>query len=1300
MKNLIYAKRLSSLLCLLFMAGITLVGQGRIAGTVYDESGEGLIGANLIVEGTTEGTVTDFDGTFSFNTTQSFPLTLVVSFTGYTTQDIELSGPTSDLSITLSEGILLGDDVVISASRRREKIQEAPASISVLSARKLAASANDNPARNLINMPGVTIQQQSAARINIQLRGDGGLFGSASFPIIDYRSLSGPGLGTFDVLNSPLNNIDIQRIEVVRGPGSALYGPDVTSGVVHFITKSPIDVPGTTVELIGGELSTFGASVRHATKVSDKFGFKINGVLKRGNEFTLDINDPQDAAQIARFQTSVSSPAVTDGIVDATRPGTVLLTQADLDPDGDGNVMQDDWRQFSLTTTLEFRPADDLSINLAGGTNSASSVFYNSQGEGLSQATEYWWQARFQKGGLFGQLFWLSNDGGPDDNPTFLYQTGNTTRVDRTQLEGQLQYNGDIPSFLNSNWTVGIDYRQSVANTFNQVYGRNEEDDDFSIFGGYVQGKFELGQKLDLVLAGRIDQFNFVDETAFQPRAVLVYKPSPKHTVRFGYNRAVGSPTQLQANIDFPVATVVPGAFDVWLAGNREPHTFGSNPTIQLNGLLGGINLPIGTPGLPNAVVYGAVNELVLAQLVPGIVGALQAGGADAATANGVAGAIADYLRNPANSPGGTTGQFFGVNLFNGQPLGLLDAPAIQLRKEDTWEFGYKGLIADKLGVLLDVYNRRIDGSTLFTAISPGYTLLGSENIGSDLGAAVGNSAFRDFVFGILGGAANPAAGPTADLLTSAVQGAYAGGGDAFAGNIAPLIAGAVLATTPTDRVPTNGVTHLAAGYRTFEAFDYTGLDFGLEYYISDDLSIYGNYSWLSDNVFQPVIKGTDGGTERTSISAPLNKFRMGFNYAPEFGWRANMNFQHDDSYEVFLGQFSGLTDERNLVDAGVGYKFDSGLSLDVSAQNLFDTEYRYFPNFPKLGRRVLGKLTYTFGADGPSDVDGDGIKDKKDACPNEAGTKEFRGCPDTDGDGIIDKDDSCPMAAGDILYGGCPDSDGDGVIDKEDDCPNDAGTLGGCPDADGDGVADKDDNCPNDAGTLGGCPDSDGDGVVDKDDNCPNDSGNVGGCPDGDGDGVADKDDKCPTVSARTSDGCPADPDGDGVAGAADLCPNEGGIVDENGCPKDSDGDGIVDNDDKCPNVGGIIGPDGCAKPVPEKAAAIFTRALEGVKFQSARATLTRSSYSILDEVVAVMAEFPDLILSIQGHTDAQGDDDKNLELSKSRADSVMKYLVDKGVDATRLSTIGLGETSPIASNDSPAGRAQNRRVEFVVVR
>lgn len=954
------------------LAGV-MHAQTTVSGTVTDgENNEPLIGATVLVAGSSTGTVTDVDGTFSLNVSQTPPFTLDISYTGYRTQSLEITGAQSNMTIALESGATLIDEVVISASRRREKIQEAPASISVLNERKLEASPNDNPVRNLVNTAGVTVQQQSAGRLNIQLRGDGGIFGSATFPIQDYRSLSGPGLGTFDVLNSPLSNVDVERIEVVRGPGSALYGPGVTSGVVHFITKSAIDRPGTTVEVVGGELNTIGASVRHATKVSDKFGFKINGVYKRGGEFTLDPNDERDAATIASFNRTVTAPIITNGVVDVTKPGTVLLTEEDLDPDGDGNMMQNFWDQKILNATLEFRPADDLSIIASGGYNSGAGVFFNSQGEGLSQAAEVWGQARMQKGGFFAQAFVLSNNGGSAEKPTFLYRTGNQTSIARTQLEAQVQYNFDLVNFLNSNWTAGIDYRSSLADSKNTVYGRNEDTDDFNIIGAYLQGKLELAKKLDLVIAGRGDKFNFIDDLAFSPRAVLVFKPSPKHTIRGGFNRAIGAPTQLQVNIDFPVNAPVPGAFDIWLYGNKTEQTFSSNPQIVFNGLVPLPSLPVGTPGFPNAYTFGAVSTSAGAnpdddlnfvqELLAGIAQQLIAGGVDPAQAAEIAGAIGGFLGDPANTPGGVTGQFNGYNIFNGEPLGLINAPANTLRTEDTWEVGYKGLIADKLGVSLDIYNRKIDGATLFTAISPTWRV-DNANYGADLGAAVEATGIRDFIFGVLGGDQNPQAGPTADALAGAIVGAYTAGGNAAGETFEFLSSNGIFATTPTEQMPDFGGTHLAAGYRTFEAISYTGFDLALEYYINQDLSIFGNYSWISDNVFEdiPVI-GADGATTTTSLSAPLNKFRLGANYAPEKGFRGNIAFQHDDSYMALLGLYSGDTDPRNLVDLGLGYKFDNGLTISVSAQNLFDTEYRMFPGFPPIGRRVLGTVRYTFG--------------------------------------------------------------------------------------------------------------------------------------------------------------------------------------------------------------------------------------------------------------------------------------------------------------------------------------------------
>ena len=113
--------------------------------------------------------------------------------------------------------------------------------------------------------------------------------GTSTFPILDYRYLVTPSAGTFYSNQTGMSNIDIQRVEVVRGAASALYGPGVTSGVVHFMSKSPIDYPGTTVEMLGGTLSTTGMTVRHAFKNdNDKFGFKVNVRYMKGKDFELD----------------------------------------------------------------------------------------------------------------------------------------------------------------------------------------------------------------------------------------------------------------------------------------------------------------------------------------------------------------------------------------------------------------------------------------------------------------------------------------------------------------------------------------------------------------------------------------------------------------------------------------------------------------------------------------------------------------------------------------------------------------------------------------------------------------------------------------------------------------------------------------------------------------------------------------------------------------------------------------------------------------------------------------------------
>jgi outer membrane protein OmpA-like peptidoglycan-associated protein len=284
----------------------------------------------------------------------------------------------------------------------------------------------------------------------------------------------------------------------------------------------------------------------------------------------------------------------------------------------------------------------------------------------------------------------------------------------------------------------------------------------------------------------------------------------------------------------------------------------------------------------------------------------------------------------------------------------------------------------------------------------------------------------------------------------------------------------------------------------------------------------------------------------------------------------------------------------------------------------------------------------------------------------------------------------------------GCPDRDNDGIIDKDDKCPDAAGlaTLMGCPDRDSDGIADGDDKCPDVAGlaAMMGCPDRDGDSITDAEDKCPDAKGTVAmrGCPDTDGDGMADDLDKCPREAGPASNGgCPlADRDKDGIVDAEDACPDKKGTAAMRGCP-DTDGDGIADNDDRCPEKAGPASNKGCPEiKVEDKK--VLERAIKLVQFESGKATLLKSSYDVLDEVVRVMNTYPEYSLKIEGHTDSQGDDKMNQELSARRAKTCLDYLVSKGISTGRISSAGYGETRPVATNDTAAGRAQNRRVMF----
>lgn len=271
--------------------------------------------------------------------------------------------------------------------------------------------------------------------------------------------------------------------------------------------------------------------------------------------------------------------------------------------------------------------------------------------------------------------------------------------------------------------------------------------------------------------------------------------------------------------------------------------------------------------------------------------------------------------------------------------------------------------------------------------------------------------------------------------------------------------------------------------------------------------------------------------------------------------------------------------------------------------------------------------------------------------------------------------------------------------------------------DSDEDGVLDEYDQCPNTPLNVKvdefGCPiDSDNDGVGDYKDECPNTPRDVEvdekGCAlDSDMDGVPNYIDKCPNTEAGLQvdkNGCP-DTDMDGVADNLDKCPNtpKGAEVDDEGCPLDSDNDGVPNYLDECENTpaGKQVDENGCAtevKTIIKEEVKKIT--LSGdTNFEFDKANLLPNAYRKLQPVVETMKKYKESRWIIEGHTDAIGSDSYNKKLSQERADAVVDYFIEKGIDRSRFEIVALGESQPIATNDTQEGRAMNRRVEIKLI-
>lgn len=293
-----FYKRIGLLAVMLFSASFAFA-QTTISGTVKDAgTGETLAGVNIIVKGKVVGTNTDVNGKFTLKVNQEPPLTIALSFVGYTSQEIEItSATTSDLNINLEEQVILGQEVVISASRVEESILESPVSIEKMDILAVQTTPADNYYKGLANLKGVDVTTSS---INFQIlnaRGFGSTGNTRFVQLTDGMDTQAPALN-FPIgnLNGP-SELDVESVEMLPGASSALYGPNAFNGIILVNSKSPFDYQGLSVmsklgvNHVGpnadynGPAPMYEGAIRYAKSFNNKFAFKANLAFMKAQDW-------------------------------------------------------------------------------------------------------------------------------------------------------------------------------------------------------------------------------------------------------------------------------------------------------------------------------------------------------------------------------------------------------------------------------------------------------------------------------------------------------------------------------------------------------------------------------------------------------------------------------------------------------------------------------------------------------------------------------------------------------------------------------------------------------------------------------------------------------------------------------------------------------------------------------------------------------------------------------------------------------------------------------------------------------
>ncbi len=955
----------------------------QMAGQILDEKGQPIPGVTIVVKGTPIGIKSDLDGNYALTIPAiHIPANVVFRCIGFGSQEYKIDGKLISFTMSpkLKSEIVTMGDIVVTASKKPEKILNAPASVSVLSEERIKVTPALTVIDQLKKVAAVDIMPTGLVSNNVNVRGFNGIFSGSLLYTIDNRFASVPSLKVNAFQLVPTSQSDIQRIEVVRGPASALYGPNAANGVLAIMTKSPLDMKHRaeiTVSLTGGIRATgdsllaggpvssdfndrtfVSPEIRIASKITDKIGFKISGMSIDGSDFEhYDAREPKAGDKLY-------FGSAKDGKLFTANDSTNFARNFKI-------------KKYATDIRIDFRPSDHTEIILSGGLSKVSN--FELTGLGGAQAKNWLsWnsQLRFKYKRLFTQVFINANDAGNTYLiPQAKSQNGKWNSQYLSDLSKQVVAQVQHSSILfqeKLDFVYGADYILTIPESFGSIYGRFDSADNVTQIGVYGQAEFKLSTKFSAVYAARVDYHDRIKEVMFSPRAALVYKHDDRNTFRLTYNRAYSSPSVLNLSLDIANGQLGNGAI-VRGFGNASgfQYRYNNNLPQYLDNAGAWRDLSDNAVFATNdAKTKATITKILLASGLPIPTAALPAlvSVAYSGIGNYVNNSVVDFnvFNNDYNTlvaKGTDKGTAYNKAFANAKidPTKIADKEAIKSTVTQTVEGGYKGVLGGKFSIGVDLYYSYINNfisplTSASYAVTPDFS---NPALIAKLDSNVKSLA---------------AFNPSYPAQINALFDSKSRGGNGNGSGLDELVglylqqSGNNVSSPIGTLGPQNGFAgrDIILAYLNLGAVDVFGTDVHFGYNVTDNFNIDGALSHVNkDRVdFQGAANGYIG------LNAPKWKTALGLEYT--FGimkgknknFSARANWRWYDAFPANSAVYVGTVNAVNLTDLALTWRplpNTSTTFITLSMSNVLDTKHQFFPGTPYMGRVTMLKISHTF---------------------------------------------------------------------------------------------------------------------------------------------------------------------------------------------------------------------------------------------------------------------------------------------------------------------------------------------------